>query len=139
MKQLVQLTLIALLIGTAGIAFAQRGGRHGPPPEAFEACEDLEADATCTVETPHGTLEGTCGRRRASEELHCIPDNPPPHGGHHGPPPEAFEACEDLEADATCTVETPHGTLEGTCGRRRSAEELHCIPDNPPPRPRRGR
>ena len=61
MKQIVQLTIFALIVGTAGFAFAQRGGHRGPPPEAFEACEDLEDGDACTVETPHGTVEGTCG------------------------------------------------------------------------------
>lgn len=128
MRHIVQLTILALILGTAGVAFAQRGGHRGPPSEAFEACEDLEAGDACTVDTPHGTVEGTCGTGR-SEELHCIPNDPPPRGDRRGPPPEAFEACEDLEDGDVCTVDTPEGTVEGTCGTGRS-EELHCIPSD---------
>jgi hypothetical protein len=54
-----------------------------PPPFAFEACADKQEGATCTVELPDRTLEGTCVVSR-DDRLFCMPDNmppPPPHGG----------------------------------------------------------
>ena len=65
---------------------AQRGGgsgpRRGPPQEAFAACDGKSEGDSCSVETPRGTLEGTCGRppRGEDERLVCMP----PRG--EGPP-----------------------------------------------------
>ena len=57
-------------------------GRPGPPPEAFEACSGASEGETCTVNTPHGTLDGTCQQVPDAEELACVPND---HRG--GPPP----------------------------------------------------
>ena len=53
----------------------QKGGqeRKGPPPEAFTACNGLSVGSTCTVETPRGTLNGTCQSPRGEGELVCGP------------------------------------------------------------------
>ena len=56
-------------------------GRRGPPPEAFEACSAASEGETCTVETPHGTLQGTCRQARGQDGLVCVPDD------HRGGPP----------------------------------------------------
>lgn len=61
-----------------------RKGRRGPPPEAFTACENKAQNDVCNVETPHGSLKGTCGSPRQETRLVCIPDD---HKKHGGPPP----------------------------------------------------
>lgn len=83
--------ILAILVGgaaslflTAALASAQDDRPrppHPPPPEAFAACEAQEEGSLCAVETPHGTLEGTC-RAPRGERLVCVPNGPPP-----GPPP----------------------------------------------------
>ena len=54
-------------------------------------------------------------------------------GGHNGPPPEAFTACEDKYAGDTAEFVSPHGdTVTGTCEEQ--GDQLVLRPDNPPPR-----
>ncbi|WP_432735289.1 DUF1566 domain-containing protein [Maridesulfovibrio sp. FT414] len=65
------------------------GNMQGPPEEAFAACEGLSQGDDCTVETPRGTLEGTCQSR--NERTFCVPKGHGPGGmggrqGHMGPP-----------------------------------------------------
>lgn len=52
-----------------------------PPPEAIEACGTLSEGAACQVQTPRGSLRGTCQVLR--EQLACLPLG----GGPPGPPP----------------------------------------------------
>jgi hypothetical protein len=64
-------------------------------------------------------------------------DGPPPGGGggRHKPPPFAYEACEGLAADATCSVELPDGSsLSGTCTADEN-DALFCRPERMPPPP----
>jgi len=44
-----------------------------PPQEAFEACNSMSEGAACTIETPRGTLEGTCRIPPEEEQLVCVP------------------------------------------------------------------
>jgi hypothetical protein len=55
--------------------------RRGPPPEAIEACSGASEGQACTVDTPHGTLEGTCRQVPNLDELACVPND------HRGGPP----------------------------------------------------
>ncbi|MEQ9081740.1 MAG: hypothetical protein RLP09_48185 [Sandaracinaceae bacterium] len=75
--------LFAFAVGSVAVVHAQ-GDRppRRPPPEAFEACADQEEGSLCAVETPHGTLEGTC-RAPRGETLACVPNDhrPPPREG----------------------------------------------------------
>lgn len=49
--------------------------RHGPPPEAFAACETANKGDVCTIEAPHKTIKGTCRwDRRQKEKLLCVPN-----------------------------------------------------------------
>jgi hypothetical protein len=59
----------------------QQRERRGPPPEAFEACSGASEGQECVVDTPHGTLEGTCQQARDLDGLVCVPND------HRGPPP----------------------------------------------------
>lgn len=71
-------TIVALALAPlAAVAAAQPPHPHPPPPEAFEACDDQEEGSACAVQTPHGTLEGTC-RAPRGERLLCVPNDPPP-------------------------------------------------------------
>ncbi|HKI49833.1 MAG TPA: hypothetical protein VKA69_10935 [Desulfobacteria bacterium] len=58
------------------------GGRHhGPPPEAYTACEGKSAGDTAQFESPRGdTITGTCVQQ--DDRMVLRPDNPPP--GHRG-------------------------------------------------------
>ena len=77
------LGLLLTLAIAPGIALAQSGspengpqrqGPGGPPPqEAFDACASLLVDDACSVETPNGTLEGTCQQAPREEKLVCMP------------------------------------------------------------------
>jgi len=54
-------------------------------------------------------------------------------GGHQGPPPEAYSACEDKSEGDTAEFVSPRGdTVTGTCEMDRDGERLVLRPDNPP-------
>lgn len=75
---------IFFVIGAFGdAAFARGSGKrhHGPPPEAFTACEGKSAGDKSEFVSPHGeTVTGTCEER--DDRLVLRPDNPPPHRKH---------------------------------------------------------
>ena len=55
-----------------------------------------------------------------------------PMGGHAGPPPEAYAACEDKTEGDSAEFVSPHGdTVTGTC--EMEGDQLVLRPDNPPP------
>lgn len=60
------------------------GSRRGPPPEAFEACTGAAEGEACSVDTPHGTLEGICKQHPDGDGLLCVPNN-----HRRGGPPSA--------------------------------------------------
>lgn len=50
---------------------------------------------------------------------------------HHGPPPEAYTACEGKSEGDTAAFESPRGdTVTGTCVE--DGDRLVLRPDNPP-------
>lgn len=51
----------------------QRMRQGGPPQEAFDACQGLDANAECSVTTPRGTLEGIC--RDMPDGRACVPEH----------------------------------------------------------------
>ena len=64
----------------------------------------------------------------------------PPAPRHHGPPKEAFAACEGKAVDVVCTVAMGPDSIEGIC-RKGPGEDsvLACVPkDFPPPPPSKG-
>ena len=81
------LTLLGILIAVIGFgddAFSQETGRrhHGPPPEAYSACEDKNAGDTAEFVSPHGdTVTGTCEQK--GDRLVLRPDNPPGDRGRN--------------------------------------------------------
>lgn len=64
----------------------------------------------------------------------------PPNGGHGGPPPtppqEAFSACAERQAGASCSVNFQGQTITGTCAAFTDGR-LFCRPEGMPPPPNR--
>jgi hypothetical protein len=90
---------------------------HGPPPEAFAACTGKSAGAAAQFINPRGeTITGVC--EEESGKLVLRPDQPlgESRGKHHGPPPEAYSACEGKVAGSTAQFVSRRGeTITGTC------------------------
>ena len=61
--------------GPAGTGQGQQGQ---PPQEAIAACTGLSQGASCSINTPNGTVSGTCGTPPNSTQLACIPAGGPP-------------------------------------------------------------
>lgn len=59
-------------------------GRHGPPPEALEACSSSVTGQACSFEGRRGEVTGTCETRR--EELVCVPEHMRGEKGQRRPP-----------------------------------------------------
>lgn len=49
-----------------------------PPQEAINACINLTLGAACSISTPNGTINGTCGSPPNSSQLTCMPQGGPP-------------------------------------------------------------
>ncbi|MCB9557362.1 MAG: hypothetical protein H6707_14745 [Deltaproteobacteria bacterium] len=79
MKRIIHSLIFGALLTASGLVEADRGNRrppHGKPPQqAFDACKGLKQGDRCTVDTPDGTLHGTCRVTRLSSVVHCVPDN----------------------------------------------------------------
>ena len=78
------LGILIAVIGFGNDAFSQETGRrhHGPPPEAYTACEDKNAGDTAEFVSPHGdTVTGTC--EQEGDHLVLRPDNPPGDRGRN--------------------------------------------------------
>ena len=145
-------SLSFLLACASSMAFAQHGHRGGPPQEAIDACSGAAPEQICRFEGRRGEVNGTC-REVRDGSVACVPDRASEYGqrrgrggdandagnyqsrhggGRRGPPPEAYTACEGLSEGGACSVETPRGTMNGTCRvpRRGSRQEasLVCAP-----------
>ena len=114
-------------------AFSQERGirRHAPPPEAYEACEGKSAGEEAEFINRRGnTVTGTC--EEEGDRLVLRPDNPKGRfgGRRHGPPPEAYEACEGKSAgDEAEFINRRRNTVTGTCQQR--GDRLVLRPDCP--------
>ena len=75
-----------VLVYAAGTALGapQGSGRgHGPPEEAIQACEGMNAGDTVEFETPRGdTVSGIC--REIRDQLVAVPEGGPPGRGRGG-------------------------------------------------------
>lgn len=64
-------SLFIIFISTQVVAENKK--RRGPPPEAFEACEDKSEGDTVSITTPHGdTIDATC--KLMKEQLVAVPE-----------------------------------------------------------------
>lgn len=85
-KTAIIITLLGFFVAIDAIGYdvvAQESGRrhHGPPPEAYTACEDKSEGDEAEFVSPRGdTVTGTC--ELEGDRLVLRPDNPPP--GHRG-------------------------------------------------------
>ena len=146
-KTSIVITLLVIFI--AIIAFGNdassqetRRRRHGPPPEAYTACEGKNAGDKAEFVSPHGdTVKGTC--EQEGNRLVLRPDNSRRNSAgnnrssqndgrrQHGPPPEAFTACEGKSAGDTAEFVSPRGdTVTGICEQQ--DDRLVLRPDTPP-------
>lgn len=71
-------SIIILTIFLLPAANAQRP--HGPPPEAFSACQDKRENDSCSFQAPHGTVSGAC-RNMLEPDLVCVPEHRQPAFG----------------------------------------------------------
>ena len=96
---------------------AQGGQHHGPPPEAYKACEGKTAGSAAQLTNPEGGIvTGIC--RMVDNKLVLRPDHPTGNSSaeHHGPPPEAYTACEGKTTGSSSQFVNPRGeTVKGTC------------------------
>ena len=76
------------------------------------------------------TLIAACASGQSTED-----EERGPRGGKRGAPPEALEACANLEADAACSFSGRRGNVSGQCkAMRGDAEGLVCVPEGGRPR-----
>jgi len=150
-----QLQALSTDSGSAG----QEGRRHhGPPPEAFTACDAKAVGDACSVTFGDKDHAGTCVTPPAGApdaRIVCLPKDmpPPPPGGpgggpgrgpggpgggpghgHGGPPPAAFTACDGKPAGAACSVTLGDRTIDGSCKGPPpgvSDPRLACAPARP--------
>lgn len=132
----------ALLL--AGFALAQPapgqgmgrgpGPHRGPPPEAVQACANLQAGTACAFTLNGQNVTGRC-TATPKGDVACRPENMPPPGGmgmgmgpHRGPPQEAIAACASLSADAACSFTIDGQAMTGACAQRRNGSGLVCHP-----------
>jgi hypothetical protein len=94
-----------------------------PPEEAFAACANSTAGATCAFDIDGHHVDGVCRNGPdGSGPLACAPNHPPP-------PPEAFEACASSTAGATCSFDFDGHHIDGTCRTGPYADSpLACAP-----------
>jgi hypothetical protein len=56
----------------------QQGQGGTPPQAAIDACTGLSQGTTCSMKTPKGTMNGTCGTPLNQSQMACIPAGGPP-------------------------------------------------------------
>ncbi|MDC7243422.1 MAG: hypothetical protein PQJ44_05725 [Sphaerochaetaceae bacterium] len=62
--------------GPGGGQVGQGGPQNGEPPsEAITACENKKVDDKCTMQTPRGSLSGTCQNTPDDKYFACMPDD----------------------------------------------------------------
>ena len=62
------------------ISYAQQGGGPGngqPPKEAIEICVGQDEGSECTMNTPKGSLSGTCMNTPDKKYFVCMPEGGP--------------------------------------------------------------
>lgn len=55
----------------------QQSQQKQPPQQAFTACSGKTSRQSCSINTPNGTLTGTCQTPPNQSSLVCVPNNPP--------------------------------------------------------------
>gem|GEM_PF-6502571 len=57
------------------LGFASASHARQPPQEALDACQSLSTGDSCSVNTPHGELAGSCQTPPQQKQLACVPSN----------------------------------------------------------------
>lgn len=139
-------SLFSATLLLAGFALAQPapgqglgrgpGPHRGPPPEAVQACANLQAGTACGFTLGGQNVTGTCAATPKGD-VTCRPDGMPGGmglgkgmglGPRRGPPQEAIAACASLSADAACSFTLDGKAMTGTCAQRRNGSGLVCHP-----------
>ncbi len=103
----------------------------------------LASGAYAGSDMPNGPSGGNGGPTLSDMHDGAAPgqDGGPPHGAHHhGPPPEAIDACKGKTDGDMCNFTSPRGDkITGTCHNpppdAPSDAAIACMPANgPPPR-----
>jgi hypothetical protein len=55
-----------------------QGAGGTPPQQAIDACVGLTQGTVCTMNTPNGSMSGTCGTPPNSSQMACMPAGGPP-------------------------------------------------------------
>jgi hypothetical protein len=58
-----------------------------------------------------------------------------PAGNGQQPPQAAIDACVGLTQGADCSINTPNGTVTGTCSTPPNSSQMACMPAGGPPSP----
>jgi len=128
---------------------SRRKGRrhHGPPPEAYTACENLSAGDVAEFVSQRGeTVTGICeqegnrlvlrpDRSRKDSDAESVIASGKEQSSrqkgrrHHGPPLEAYTACEGMNAGDSAEFVNQRGdTVTGTC--EQDGDRLVLRPDH---------
>ncbi len=79
---------------------------------------------------------GPPGNQGGSQNQPGAGQGQPPAG--RTPPQEAVDACNGAAQGSSCQMNTPRGTLNGTC-RMVPTQQLACVPEGGPPPPQQSR
>ena len=120
----------ALSFLIAPLALAQAPSPPLPPQEAVDACAGRESGASCSFQHDGHNVAGSCGVIPGGTTVAC---HPPHFHFHHGPPPEALEACKGQQDGASCQFTAPRGeTIAGVCRNGPRGEPAACAPRDLP-------
>ncbi|MBC8507428.1 MAG: glycosyltransferase family 39 protein [Anaerolineales bacterium] len=102
----------------------QPQGNRQPPPEALEACEDLNASDACTVNLRNGdTIDGTCYDNQQGD-LVCVPEGrmPPPAASTANAPGQFPDGPDGQIPGGQPDGQSPDGGPDGGRGNMNGGE-----------------
>lgn len=91
-----------------------RGGTANPSNGADPSTLTLSSDTTAPP--PQGQNNSGGGNNQ-----------PPQNNNQQQPPEQAFTACNGLAVNASCSMQTPNGTVTGTC--QQIQDRVACVPN----------
>lgn len=121
--------LLALAAFKAIPASAQDRLQHRTPPaEAVQACSGLQDGAPCSFTHHEHQISGTCRVPPGGDAAACMPAK---NMLHHGPPPEALQACSGLQNGDACSFTHAGHEISGSCRTGPDGKNLACFPAHP--------
>jgi len=110
-------------------ALAQDRPQHpSPPAEAVQACSGLQDGAPCSFTHHEHQISGTCRVPAGGDSVACMPAK----GHHHGPPPEAIQACSGHQDGDSCTFTHAGREITGSCRTGPDGKNAACFPAHMP-------